>query len=579
MAGSWGPELPEELGGTGGPSQPAPAGTRDSNTGQLVDPAEREAERKKNVAEAKAKRELYNTWGPGAEKEIDRGLYGQTEREGTQVTTVDAAMRNAQDKANSMNALRAFDVDPATKVAFNKNTGDTVTPGAATMDQGRTNTALGTAGRYLEGQNQTRGSQFDQLGYLQRLQTGQGPSVGGLMADQGANRASGMMQDAGAQASRAMMMSQGQAQGSYLDATANQGMLNRRAAFEAASQLQDNASANVRAQASLAARARGSNIGASLLNAQNNVNATNQRAGIDTGRMLSSSMMQTSDQAANAMRLANQGDLQARLQAAGSLERGNINAAMTGRDMLLEGAKIRSGEQLQATGMVNDTLGGMRGQDISAGQAATGLAGVGLQADSAMSDLDRFNVGLDFQGQTFNADNDFRFDDMNQRNRLETNRLNLEDDRMRELANQDAQLKARGLYGTEAMGYTEMGIRQEDALANRGIRGEEFETGVQSHGLDRMANVMTGQQTNATNLQMQKDANATAERNQNWNTAATVAGTTAAVALPIIFGGTSDEAGAVDDPTAARQGTAAGASAYQAGANPNQPYNYMRRYV
>lgn len=449
-------------------------------------------------------------FGPGSEERVKGKAYKNTDRLDSLESTTGARMRGAMTDMNSDSKLGRFDVDAHKDIrAPIFKAGPGVSPQTAQLDQGRTDAALGTAAQGLTAQGQTRGMQQGQLGFLDQMQKGLGPSVGALTAQAGAGKAHGLMNLAGSQAAQAMMQSQAGAGGQYGQAMHKQGMLTRGAAQNAGFQLQDANQDALRAQAAMAASARGGMQGAALLNAQNNVAGANQRASIDAGRMMSAANMQASDLAAASMMSAQQADLQARLQAGGALERGNINAVNVGADMMLEGARLRSGEQIQAAGMMTGALGDIRGDDLVAAQTGNAIAGTALAADNAMGDMDKFNAGLNFEGQRFNVDDRFRYDQLNSGNILATNDLNVQDAQARDLANQMAQLAARGIYGDEARAYLGMGIQQENEEINRGIRKTEFDANQTSHGLDRGANVHVGAATNSTQLaaaQAQADA-------------------------------------------------------------------------
>lgn len=311
----------------------------------------------------------------------------------------------------------------------------------------RVDNAAATANRLLSASQGSRADQSQALALTSATAHGHGPSVAQGMIQQNAAQGARNIQQAGNQANAQFGLAANQAAAGYGDAFAQQQQAATQAATAGARTIQQSAEDSIRAQAALAAQARGGNIGASLLNAQSN--AAQQMAGANrqAGQTIADAQQQAAVQAAAAQRAQalNQGNVN--LQTGANLANASIEARAAQANADAQAAQIASQEQLVAQQQLLEGTTAARAGDVASTGAAVDIGQLGLGADTLATQTDVGNAERFQQNQQFGVSN------------------------RTDIAAQNAQLAAQN---------NQLNANILNDQANRSMAGQQFNTGVQT---------------------------------------------------------------------------------------------------
>jgi hypothetical protein len=367
--------------------------------------------------------------------------------------------------------------------------------------QSQSNVGFGTARDAYGQTDQSRQAQQQAAALIGSTAMGQGPSVAPGMMQENAAAAAAAMQQAGAAANQqfgsaaagAGLGYQGAATDAamgYGDAFAQQQAAGQMAAIQGARQTRQTAEDAIRQQAALTAGARGSNIGAALLNAQGNSAMTMQQANRSAGQMMSDQQLAAQQQAAAQQRqaAANQagvnqqaayGEQMANLQTAGTLSAANIGAVEQQALGDARAAQLASQEQLAAQGQLAGITSDMRAGDVANVGAANALTQTGMEFDQYLTNTAQANADRDLANQQFNATMGYNQQTQNAQLAAQNQALNAQilagqAERGQQL--QTGMLDAQGNYISQDVAAQMELERLRSANANAGMeRGQQFD--------------------------------------------------------------------------------------------------------
>lgn len=257
----------------------------------------------------------------------------------------------------------------------------------------------------------------------------------------------------------------------YRDAAAEQAYLTREAGLQARDSIRRGTEDNLRAQASLAASARGNNIGLALRNAQNNAVLANIEGTREAGRVQGDANRQAAFQAGQAMSQASAQQSAANIEANRALETANARAE-----------QIAAQEEIQALSQLSDFQLQQMGIDVDMVRAQTGAGQLDLNTDTFGRDVAVGNADRDVGVQTTNAANEVQMKQLEARVGTD-------------IANMGIEMSQMGMQymSQTVMKYLDMGMAYEDAMrqafneaANRGVNltGQAVNAGITTRGQD-----------------------------------------------------------------------------------------------
>ena len=395
------------------------------------------------------------------------------------------SLREQYYSEDELNAGAVGGARPAQSYTTPTVTAGTVGPAGTS----RVDAASAVAHEMLANSGHARGTQTDNLAYIDQVRRGEGPSVGRTMAERAGVTAANDYRVNANTAGTAYGTAHNTATGAYGSATLEQMIGNELAARDAGRRLDENVEAGRLAQASMSAGARGSNIGLTMLAGQNNAALSQQNAARQQAELMSDAFQANINTAGRAAQNAYTANNAANIQTFGAENEANIRATAAMQDAMYQGAEITSAEQLDAMRQYTEANNVRRAQDFTGAGAATSLAGVGLGADTYVTDSAHRDV-----------DRTFAADTANQNARLTTNDLNqtswrdyLNDEITRDLANQDnragnaqrlqdgtiatqEQLAQMAMFGVSSL--QDLEAAQAAAYANAMAARGNYETGL-----------------------------------------------------------------------------------------------------
>lgn len=349
------------------------------------------------------------------------------------------------------------------------------TPQSVRATAPNANTSAGGAGLdravdYLGNTNSSRAAQEGVYNTAVNWANGNMPSVGQNIANEAGAIAGEQFQRAGSEANQAYGGAQNTAGLAYSDAAAQQAEATRRAGVDASRQVRDAAGQAVLQQSALTSAARGGNIGMALRAGLQGAAMQSADAGRQGARLMNDANQAAAYNAAAAQRQASANQANANLATQGTQERAGFAAASAEEQARFRAAQIGSQEQQNALGLAAGVSGDLRSGDVSAANAATGLANTGLGIDQMVNAANQANADRAFQADTFNANLGMNAADMNNRYGLAYDELN----------------------SGNQLAYDQLNSGNLNQVANRGAQATQFGMGAQQQGA--LQGIMSNQQ-------------------------------------------------------------------------------------
>lgn len=295
----------------------------------------------------------------------------------------------------------------------------TVGPNTAGVGAG-----IDRAAGMLSDANMSRGLQEGVYNTAMDWSQGNMPSVGQNIANEAGVRAEEQFQRAGSEANQAYGSAANNAARAYSDALAQQTFATQQAGQNAARQVGDLASDAVLRQSALTSSARGGNIGMALRAGLQGAAMQSADANRQGARLMNDANQQAAYNAAAGQRAAQAAEAAGNLAMQGTHERAGFAASAAEQAARFQAAQIGSQEQQNALNLAAGVSGDIRGADIGAANAATGLAQVGLGQDQLINNVNMANADRTFGADTFNATMGLNAADMNNRYALGYDQLN-----------------------------------------------------------------------------------------------------------------------------------------------------------
>ncbi len=347
-------------------------------------------------------------------------------------------------------------------------------PQTVTANNPNANTSASGAGidraaDQLANANMSRGDQQNVYNTAMDWAQGNMPSVGQNIANEAGVRAEEQFQRAGSEANQNYGSAAANAAQAYGDAQAAQNEATRMAGVNAARGVRDNSSDAILRQAALTSAARGNNMGMALRTGLQGAAAQSADANRQGARLVQDANSQASYNAAMGQRATQNAQLQGNLATQGTQERAGFAASAAEQAASFQAGQIAAGEQQAALNLAANQANAVRGTDINATQAATGLANTGVAVDQMVNASNQSNADRSFSADTFNSGQAQQNAQFGQQIGLSYDQLN--SGNFNQVANRGAAAAQFGLGGQMGMAGQAAGMQQQ--LAMQQIMGNQ----------------------------------------------------------------------------------------------------------